>query len=265
MRILVTNDDGIRAPGIERLARMATLLGDVSLIAPASQCSAMSQKLTIMSSLRARRVPDYPVRDVREAYLVEGTPADCVKCGLVALMEEKPDIIFSGINAGYNSGFDIAYSGTVGAAMESTMAGIPAIAFSTDYLDVDYAVVDMYMLSVARRLLDYTFGTELSKDDELLNKLGDKFAPSHHRLAHNEIWNVNFPTCAPDRIKGILYDRKIAPHSFYENEYHCMYRDDKDVFFRITPYKVEETVPDTDIAAIKDDYISISRVKCLVL
>lgn len=264
MRILVTNDDGIKAPGIERLARMAARLGEVTVVAPSSQCSAMSQKLTIMSSLHIRRV-DPIVPGLKDCFAVDGTPADCVKCGINALMEEKPDIIFSGINAGYNSGFDIAYSGTVGAAMESVMGDIPAIAFSTDYFDCDYAVVDEYMYSVAKRLVDYTFGSAETENDPVMKYLGDSFDPQMYKLGHNEIWNVNFPQCRVEECKGIIYDRAVAPHSFYENDYHCMYRDDRDIYFRITPYKVETRVEGTDIAAIKDNYISVSRIKCLVL
>lgn len=88
-----------------------------------------------------------------QAYSVGGTPADCVKAALYHLMPERPDIVFSGINYGYNCGYDILYSGTVGAAMEALSAGIPAIAFSKEMNDI-YDVVDEYILPITKELLD---------------------------------------------------------------------------------------------------------------
>ena len=128
MRILVVNDDGIKAPGIKRLVQMAAGLGEVWVVAPAAQCSAMSHRITVRGDLEVKPY-DFPVTGVT-AYSVGGTPADCVKVALGCLMTEKPDIVFSGINAGYNVGRDILYSGTIGAAMEALCWGVPAIAFS---------------------------------------------------------------------------------------------------------------------------------------
>ena len=131
MKILIVNDDSIHAPGIAVLAKAAMSLGEVWVVAPSHQCSAMSQKVTIRGSLTVERVNDFPV-PVKAAYQVSGTPADCVKAALLQLLDEKPDFVFSGINDGYNVGYDIAYSGTLGAAFEATMSGIPAIAFSCE-------------------------------------------------------------------------------------------------------------------------------------
>lgn len=109
MRILVVNDDGIKAPGIKRLVQMAAGLGEVWVVAPAAQCSAMSHRITVRGDLEVKPY-DFPATGVT-AYSVGGTPADCVKVALGYLMTEKPDIVFSGINAGYNVGRDILYSG----------------------------------------------------------------------------------------------------------------------------------------------------------
>ena len=128
MNILITNDDGINAQGIAVLARAAAEFGQVTLVAPARQCSAMSHRITLGRPLRLEQV-DFPVPQV-EAYSLDGTPADCVKAALDAILTERPDVVLSGINHGYNVGFDVAYSGTVGAAMEALMNGISAIALS---------------------------------------------------------------------------------------------------------------------------------------
>ena len=118
MKILVVNDDSISAPGIELLAKAAMEFGEVTVVAPAEQCSALSQKLTLRETLSVEKVEDFPVK-VQGAYKVGGTPVDCVKVALDYILEEAPDWVFSGINNGYNVGFDIAYSGTLGAAFET--------------------------------------------------------------------------------------------------------------------------------------------------
>ena len=130
MKILIVNDDSITAPGIEKLANAASCLGEVWVVAPEAQCSALSQKLTLREQLTVRKIEDFPVK-AAGAYAVGGTPVDCVKVALTYILKEKPDYVFSGINNGYNAGFDIAYSGTLGAAFEGARSGIPSLAFST--------------------------------------------------------------------------------------------------------------------------------------
>ena len=133
MRILIVNDDSIHAQGIRKLAKAASCLGETWVVAPEEQCSAMSQKLTLREQLTVRKVEDFPV-EVAGAWAVGGTPVDCVKVALSYILKEKPDLIFSGINNGYNAGFDIAYSGTLGAAFEGARNGIRSVAFSTAFL-----------------------------------------------------------------------------------------------------------------------------------
>ena len=133
MKILVVNDDSVHSPGIALLAKAAMEFGEVTVVAPAHQCSAMSHKISIHDAMKVEKAEDFPV-PVKAAYQVTGTPADCVKAALHYILEEKPDYVFSGINEGYNVGFDIAYSGTLGAAFEAVMNGIPAMAFSNTAL-----------------------------------------------------------------------------------------------------------------------------------
>lgn len=238
MKILLVNDDGIDSPGIVHLAEMAVQLGEVWVAAPASQCSAMSQKLTIFQPLEIDE-REFPV-PVAGAYSIGGTPADCVKTALKALLPVRPDVVFSGINIGYNAGFDIAYSGTVAAAMEAVLNGIPAIAFSAQH-DGSYDITDRYILDVTRGLLD---------------------SP----LAPGEIWNVNFPGCPLDEFKGILRNRTIAPKFIFDNTYSSAARPGGMTLTPDADFIAHGEVPaGSDIEAVLQGYISIGKVKSMVL
>jgi 5'-nucleotidase len=123
MHIMVTNDDGIHAAGIKALASALAELGQVTVVAPDRERSAAGHSLTLHSPLR--------VFELREGfYAVDGTPTDCVNMGIHSLLQSRPDLVVSGINHGSNLGDDITYSGTVAAAIEATLMGIPAIAVS---------------------------------------------------------------------------------------------------------------------------------------
>lgn len=239
LKILVVNDDGISSPGIERLAENAVKFGEVWVVAPANQCSAMSQKLTIFDNMELKRV-DFHV-PVAAAYSLNGTPVDCVKVAVKMLLPEKPDVVFSGINFGYNAGMDIAYSGTVGATMEAAINGIPAIAFSSAH-DGSFDVTDKYIEQIT---------------EELLNS----------PLPRGQVWNVNFPGCPLSEYKGILRDRKIAQLCFFENCYELKKREDGGEEF--VPYSdLPETAlaPEgTDIHALLNGYISIGTIKSMVV
>jgi 5'-nucleotidase len=121
--ILVTNDDGVHAPGIKALASALAPLGEVFVVAPDREVSACAQSLTLKHPLRAEKVAD-------RVFSVDGTPADCVNLALVKLLPRRPDLVCSGINRGANLGEDVFYSGTVGGAREGTFFGVPSIAFS---------------------------------------------------------------------------------------------------------------------------------------
>ena len=216
MRILVVNDDGIKAPGIKRLVQMAAGLGEVWVVAPAAQCSAMSHRIT-----------------------VGGTPADCVKVALGCLMTEKPDIVFSGINAGYNVGRDILYSGTIGAAMEALCWGVPAIAFSVAEED-ECEVLNTYLEPVAKELISKT-------------------------LPQNEIWNVNFPGCTLEEYKGILWDRIPDQNQYYRDNYKRTDRPDGSCIFSAAGLPETEAADGTDAGAVLSNYISIGTIKNMII
>ena len=239
MKILIVNDDSIDAPGIEALTRAAAQVGEVWVAAPAEQCSALSQKLTLRELIPVEEETNFPVR-VRSAWRIGGTPVDCVKVALEYLMEEKPDVVLSGINNGFNAGQDIAYSGTLGAAFEAERLGVPAIAFS--------AAGDKYLDAVEPYLLP------------LLQELTGK------RAAPGSVWNVNFPAVKETKpLRGILRDRSVCPVSMYREQYVPVRQADGKTWLecRGTPTPDSMIPEGTDAAAVRAGYISIGQVGCL--
>ena len=236
MRILVVNDDGIQAPGIRKLTELARQFGEVTVAAPKSQCSGMSHRITVDTGMEIARV-DFPVEGV-EAYSIDGTPADCVKLALRNILKEKPDVVFSGINRGYNIGYEILYSGTVGAAMEALVHGVPAIAYSQDDT-ADYTVAERY------------FG-ELT---EILLK---------QKIDAGQIWNVNFPNCPAEEVKGTLYDRVPAKLEFYHDRFE-LEEMDTNLYMASSLQKKKTSAPEgPDAVALLGHYISVSKLNSIV-
>lgn len=235
MKILIVNDDSISAPGIAVLAAVASEFGEVTVVAPSSQCSAMSQKLTLRESMEIVKVEDFPA-DVCEAYNLSGTPVDCVKVALDYILAEKPDYVFSGINNGYNVGYDIAYSGTMGAALEAARNNIPAIAFS---------ISGEKHLEAAEPYLRQLIGDLLAKEPD-----------------PTAVWNVNFPPLQRAPLSGILWDRPAAPVSLYREKYVEHIQPDGRVILTCQGIPTEDDrIPaGTDAEAVRKGYISIGRV-----
>ncbi len=237
MRILVTNDDGIRSEGIKALAKMASGFGDVYVVAPEGECSAMSHRISVRTVLKTREY-DFPV-PVKKAFSVSGTPADCVKLALAHLLDIKPDYVFSGINNGYNAGCDILYSGTVGAAMEGLAGGLKAIAFSNGF-DGSYEVIDHELASLTKEVME-------------------------REISGSQIWNINFPGCSLAEYKGVLWDQKIAPFQFYKDIYD-MKETDEGIEFMAggIPYTEQIELDGTDMSAIMNGYTSVGKIRCSV-
>jgi 5'-nucleotidase len=176
MRILVTNDDGIHAPGLEILEKIArTISDDVWVVAPDVERSAAGRSLTISQPLRYRKI------DHRH-FETTGTPADCVIMAVRKIMPGLPDLLLSGVNRGQNIAEDITYSGTIAAAMEGTSLGIKSIALSQVLgmygRDESFAVAEKHGAAVVQKLLTMDFGAGV-------------------------LMNVNFPDCRPDEMAGI--------------------------------------------------------------
>ena len=151
--ILVTNDDGISAPGIRKLIGLMRQLGEVVVVAPEGPQSAMGHAITIKYPLVYKEIE---ISDDYKEYSLNGTPVDCVKFGLHRLLERKPDLVVSGINHGSNASINIIYSGTMGAALEGAMGGIPSIGFSIlDYShNADFSLSEAYILKIASQVLN---------------------------------------------------------------------------------------------------------------
>lgn len=238
MNILITNDDGIRAEGIRVLAEAAKAFGSVTVVAPATQCSAMSHQITLRRDLVMERV-DFPVPGV-EAYSVDGTPADCVKAALDARITPKPDLLLSGINNGYNVGFDIVYSGTAAAAVEGLMNGIPAIALSRHHIG-DFDVTREHIHGVLEAILAQP---PLTK----------------------EIWNVNFPTGS---CRGILWDRVPASEGYYAGNVEVTTEGNRRILHYPPMVELDPAnlkgAENSDLNAVMRNYISVGKVRCPVL
>lgn len=237
MRILVTNDDGINCGHLIKLAELARDFGEVWVVAPSAECSAMSHRVTVNNELILKKEPGFPVKGVH-AFSLNGTPADCVKVGIQCVVPEKTDLVFSGMNVGYNLSRDVAYSGTFGAAAEGTMHGVKSIAYSLAK-GADYDIPETYFREI----------TEL-----LLKK----------KIESDEIWNVNFPGGSADDVKGILFNRTLAQEEYYFHHFEKEEINDQEARIKAI-FRFSETGPEgSDLKAVIDGYISISKIKNLV-
>lgn len=175
--ILVTNDDGVYAPGIKALHDAVRHLGQAVIVAPERDKSAVSHSLTMNRPLRVRQLEE-------DVYTLDGTPTDCVTIGMNKILPEKPDLLVSGINPGPNLGDDISYSGTVSAAIEGTMYGIPSLAFSlAGEPPFDFETAAGVAWKLASMALQ--FG-----------------------LPEKTLLNINIPQLKPEEIKGIRFTRQ---------------------------------------------------------
>lgn len=172
MKILVTNDDGIHAPGITALAEAMAGVGVVAVVAPDRERSAVAHALTLHHPLRATRLA--PNR-----FSVDGTPTDCVNLGIHSLLSFRPDLVVSGINRGGNLGDDVTYSGTVSAAMEATLMGIPAIAVSlvTGGEGENYAAAAAFACRLARCIRDRGLPPDTFLNVNVPDIPGDRLLP----------------------------------------------------------------------------------------
>ena len=177
MRILITNDDGIHAPGLEACATIARALSDqVWIVAPESDQSGVSHSLSLNDPLRLRQIGE-------RHFAVKGTPTDCVIMGARHIMKEIPDLVLSGVNRGRNCAEDVTYSGTVAGAMEGAVLGIPSFALSQAYAS-------------ANRHKPY-FETAIKFAPDLIRRVLNTGMP------RDVLVNVNFPDCKPDEVAGI--------------------------------------------------------------
>jgi 5'-nucleotidase len=175
--ILITNDDGITAPGIRSLIHFMRDLGDVVVVAPDSPQSGMGHAITVNNTLYVRR--EQTSEGTQKEYSTSGTPADCVKLAKHEILDRTPDLCVSGINHGSNASINVLYSGTMSAAIEACIEGIPAIGFSLcDYSwNADFSVLEPYVKKIAQSVLEQGLphGTALNVNDKRQSPMGQDY------------------------------------------------------------------------------------------
>jgi len=231
--ILVTNDDGITAPGLRNLIRFMGEIGDVIVVAPDSPQSGMGHAITINNTLHATKRTPIENDGALAEYSCSGTPADCVKMGLQEFAERKPDLCVSGINHGSNSSINVIYSGTMSAAIEAGIEGIPAIGFS---------------------LCDFSWKADFGQAKNFIQNIVRKAL--ENGIPEGVVLNVNIPKLNADKIKGIKvcrqaranwkekFDKRISPTG-------------KDYYWLTGEFDLLDKGEDTDEWALANDYISV--------
>ncbi len=228
--ILVTNDDGITAPGIRTLIKVMLKIGDVVVVAPDSPQSGMGHAITVSDTLYCKQ--EHIDKGPQKEYSTSGTPADCVKLAIHELLDRKPDLCVSGINHGSNASINVIYSGTMSAAIEAGIEGIPAIGFSfCDFAwDIDFEKLETHIETITRQALKHT-------------------------MPKGVVFNVNFPK-TETHFKGIKvcrqakgnwiekFDKRKSP---YGREYYWLAGEFTNL----------DTGKDTDEWALANGYISI--------
>jgi 5'-nucleotidase len=233
--ILVTNDDGITAPGIRALIKVLNEIGDVVVVAPDSPQSAMGHAITINSTLYVSAVNIDEGKQIE--YTCSGTAADCVKIAVNEILNRRPDICISGINHGSNSSINVIYSGTMSAAVEAGIEGIPAIGFS---------------------LLDYNWEADFEPAKEYVKKITK--AALQNGLTKNVVLNVNIPKLKKDEIKGIKVCRQ-AKAQWKEKFDKRTNPQGRDYYWLTGEFVVEDLGEDTDEWALKNGYVSVVPVQ----
>jgi len=231
--ILVTNDDGVNSPGLISLFNAMKELGDAHIVAPDRERSAASRSLTMHRPLKVEELK-------KNVFSVNGTPTDCVAIGINKILKEKPSLVVSGINKGANLGDDISYSGTVSAAMESTIMGIPSLAISL-VIDKPLKKGPLYFETASRIAADiarYVLGKSLPYDTLL---------------------NINVPNVKMDTLKGMQFTRQGK--RVYDNAVHDILDPNGNPHYWIGGGEPSwEEGNNTDIQAVQNGYVSITPI-----
>ena len=227
--ILITNDDGLGARGLEHLVRIAVRLGDVVVVAPDTPQSGKSSAITVNTPLY---VNEHAPIDSAKVFTTSGTPVDCVKLAMFAVLDRKPDLLLSGINHGSNSGVNNIYSGTMGATMEGCTLGIPSIGYS---------------------LLSHSPNADFDPTTPFIEEITQKVI--NHGLPDGICLNVNFPAkCTPLGLKVVR-----AAKSHWTEEYQEYLDPHGKPFFWLTGRIVNEEIgnPDTDLYWLDHNFATI--------
>ncbi len=232
--ILVTNDDGITAPGLHALVDAVKGLGQIIVVAPDSPQSGMGHAITINKPLRLDKVD---VHGEHNWYQCSGTPVDCVKIAMDKILHRKPDLCVSGVNHGSNSSINVIYSGTMSAAMEGAIEGIPSVGFSLlNYsLEADFTAAKAYARIIARNVLE-------------------------NGLPAGSLLNVNIPNFTLDKIKGVKVCRQATAK--WEEEFDERLDPNKRKYYWLTGKFINyDKGEDTDEWALANGFVSLVPVQ----
>ncbi|HLO89680.1 MAG TPA: 5'/3'-nucleotidase SurE [Lentimicrobium sp.] len=231
--ILITNDDGINAPGLRALITVMRQLGNVLVVAPDKPMSAMGHAITVTAPLRLNKIREEPGY---LEYSCNGTPVDCVKLGQKVILKHAPDLIASGINHGSNAAINVVYSGTMAAVLEGCIENIPSVGFSlTDYAyTANFSHCEQFILSITKNILE-------------------------KGLPDNTCLNVNIPALNGSPVKGIRVVRQA--HSFWDEKYEQRKDpNERDYFWLTGTFKSMDKGNDTDEWALLNNYVSVVPV-----
>ncbi len=233
--ILISNDDGISAPGIRFLINLMKDLGDVVVMGPQGAQSAKSHSLTITTPLRYKTIE---LSESYKEYSLNGSPVDCIKFALFKVMDRKPDIIVSGINHGSNASINVIYSGTMAAAIEGAMSGVPSVGFSIlDHAeDADFTVAAKYITKIVKKVLS-------------------------EGLPTNTALNVNFPKPTGKDYNGIKVCRQARGNWGEDFDERIDPRDGSPYYWLKGVFNMHDEAEDTDEYALKNYYVSLVPVK----
>lgn len=232
--IFVTNDDGIFSKGIRSLIEAVLPFGQVIVIAPDKPQSGMGHAITVNNLLRLNKSDLF---EGVEAYTCSGTPVDCVKLGIYEVLKRKPDLLVSGINHGENSSTNVLYSGTMSAAVEGSMEGIPSIGFS---------------------LADYDADADFSLTQEIIKQIVPKVL--EHGLPTSTCLNVNIPLIKKEEFKGIRVCR--AAHAFWEDRFDKRFDQFGKPYYWLTgEFVYDDAGEDTDLFAMKHGFASVVPIQ----
>jgi 5'-nucleotidase len=234
MKILLTNDDGVHAPGLSALYRPLARSHEVMIVAPDRERSAVGHGITLHMPLRVTEVHIQP--EIR-ALAVDGTPADCIKLSVLELLEQKPDLVISGINPGANVGVNINYSGTVAAAKEATLYGIASIAVSIQGARCDY----------------------YDEAADFILHLSEEVA--RRGLPSGTFLNVNIPNLPISQMAGVRFARQGVD---FFSEFIKKRTDPRDrvYYWHGCETTVDFGSPDIDVQAVCENFIAITPIKC---
>ena len=232
--ILITNDDDITSKGIRSLVEAVSDLAKVVVVAPDKPQSGMGHAITIGSPLRMNRVNLF---NGIEAWQTSGTPVDCVKLAVDKILHRKPDLCLSGINHGANHSINVLYSGTMSAAMEAAIEGIPSIGFS---------------------LLDYNYDADFTASKQIVYKMVK--AILNKKIDKNLLLNVNIPIATPENIKGIKICRQ-ANAKYKEDFIERTDPHQKKYFWLTGEFKNFDKGKDSDVWALQNNYLSVVPVQ----